>query len=68
MFFNSNRRLVAYALIMFIVIINAKGPGDLFFSIIPFYFVHFLNNKNIDINRKRNENITYSSLDGWRRY
>lgn len=66
--FNSNRRLVAYALIMFIVIINAKGPGDLFFSIIPFYFVHFLNNKNIDINRKRNENITYSSLDGWRRY
>lgn len=43
--FNSNHRLVAYALIMFIVIINAKGPGDLFFSIIPFYFVHFQNNK-----------------------
>lgn len=36
--FNSNHRLVAYALIMFVVVINAKGPGDLFFCIIPFYF------------------------------
>lgn len=43
--FNSNHRLVAYALIMFVVVINAKGPGDLFFSIIPFYFVHFQNNR-----------------------
>lgn len=43
--FNSNHRLVAYALIMFVVVINAKGPGDLFFSIIPFYFVHFQDNR-----------------------
>lgn len=37
--FSPYSKLCFWALLVFVLIVNAKGPGDIYFYILPFYFV-----------------------------